>query len=91
MATAKKTVKKSSSAKSKQAPMRSFQPSPEQTPFFHFRITQQTAYWLILCLLILALGVWVITLSVKVQTLYDEIEATTTQQDVDPSPKKSSY
>jgi hypothetical protein len=56
---------------------RSFRPTKESADsFFTFRFTQQTAYWLILSLLILALGVWVMYLTVKVQSIYDEIDAT---------------
>lgn len=65
------TKKKDSTKKSH---MRSLRRSDNEGPFFTLRITQQSAYWLILCLLILALGVWVITLSVKVHTIYDQVE-----------------
>jgi hypothetical protein len=44
-------------------------------PFFTFRFTQQTVYWLILSLLVLGLGIWVMMLSVKVNQIYDDIDA----------------
>lgn len=59
--------------------MRSLRRSEEETPFMTFRITQQSVYWLILSLLVLALGIWVITLSVKVQDLYDQIETSSSE------------
>jgi len=68
--------------------IRSFRRSPEELPFFQFRITQQSVYWLILCLLILGLGIWVVTLSVKVQSLYDQIETSSMQTET-PSNVKS--
>lgn len=88
MAKAKTATKKSSSSKSKEAPMRSFHRSPDQPPFFSYRITQQSIYWLILCLLVLALGIWVITLSVRVQSLYDQVETTSSQLNSSPSTKE---
>lgn len=81
MAKAKTATKKSSSSKPKQVPMRSFHRSPDQPPFFNYRITQQSVYWLILCLLVLALGIWVVTLSVRVQSLYDQVETSSQQLD----------
>lgn len=68
--------------------IRSFRRSPEEPPFFQFRITQQSVYWLILCLLVLGLGVWVVTLSVKVQSLYDQIETSSVQTETPSSVKE---
>jgi hypothetical protein len=76
MATTKKPPTTKSTRKSaKHAPMRSFELAKSSTPFFTFRITHQTFYWVILCGLVLALGVWVIVLNNRVQDLYDQIEA----------------
>jgi hypothetical protein len=68
------TKKKISTVKSKKPHMRSLRRSDNEGPFFTLRVTQQSAYWLILCLLVLALGVWVISLSVKVHTIYDQVD-----------------
>lgn len=65
--TAKKTTKKAAS-------QRSFVRSPEMVPFMTFKATHQTAYWLIICLLVLAIGVWVISLTIKVHNLYDKVQ-----------------
>ena len=86
MATAKKpTVPKKktriSSTKHSQ-PMRSFVLAKDTPPFFIFRITHQTFYWLLLCGIILALGIWVIALNVKVQMLYDSVDRTTSDMEV---------
>lgn len=43
--------------------------------FFSVRITDQTVYWAILCFIVLALGIWVVTIDDKVQRLYDQIDA----------------
>lgn len=66
MAKTKKTTKP--------AAPRSLRRSTDNTPFFTFRITQQTIYWLILSILVLALGIWITYLNIKVQTIYDHIE-----------------
>ena len=79
------TTKKKSSTTHKQSGERSLARSSSDTPFFTFRITQQSIYWLILCLLVLALGVWVITLSVKVQQIYDQVDASGTPTQVEHS------
>ncbi len=44
--------------------------------FFTFRITHQTLYWLVLAVIVLLLGVWVTSISIKVQDIYDQIDAT---------------
>ena len=85
MVTRKKTVKKSAAkvahkpattpSKSKVTPMRSFAPARATEPFFTFRITHQTLYWTILAVLVLALGLWVISINDKVQRIYDQIDA----------------
>lgn len=54
---------------------RSFKAAKESEPFFVFRFNHQTAYWLVLCGIILALGIWVMYLTVKVQSIYDQIDA----------------
>lgn len=60
----------------KNSDMKSFHRSPAPTPFFTFQLTKQTLYWGILCGIVLALGVWVMSLNVQVQKIYDQIDAT---------------
>lgn len=69
MATAKKTTKKAA-----HKGYRSFKKAKRAEPFFTFKFTQQTVYWIILGLLVIALGAWVMTLNMKVQAIYDKIE-----------------
>lgn len=73
MATAKRRVKKSASSSAKSEHMRSFRRYPNEEPFFVIRINHQTFYWLIIGALILALGLWTIFLSARVQTIYDQL------------------
>lgn len=47
--------------------------------FFSAKITDQTVYWAILGFLVLAIGIWVITINDKVQYLYDQIDAQNAQ------------
>lgn len=73
MAIAKQKSKKSVSRPVKSDQMRSFRRYPNEEPFFVIRISQQTFYWLIISALILALGIWTVLLSTKVQTIYDQL------------------
>ena len=59
---------------SKQPSMRSFKRSPEPHPFMTWKATHQTVYWLIICLFTLGIGIWMISLNIKVQKIYDEAE-----------------
>lgn len=74
MVTAKKKPAKRSLKKSET--MKSFVLAKNPPSFFKFQLTHQTVYWTLLSLLILGLGIWVITLNVRVQQLYDYIELT---------------
>ena len=52
---------------------RSFRRAPSED-FFTFRITHQTLYWTILAVIVLALGIWVIYINDRVQSIYDQID-----------------
>lgn len=76
--TARKTAPKKSAPKKHQAAAAiSFRPAKEQTPFLSFSFTVQSLYWLILSVLVLALGAWVMYLNVKIQDIYDQVEINT--------------
>lgn len=64
MATKKKSA-------SKTTPLRSFKRSPNNTPFYTFQFTQQSVYWVVITFLILAIGAWVLYLTVKIERVYD--------------------
>lgn len=72
MATAKRKTKTTSKL-AKAEVMRSFRRYPNEEPFFIIRINHQTFYWLIICALVLALGIWAVLLSTKVQVIYDQL------------------
>lgn len=65
---------KKSSAKTSSERMRSFKVAKPDRPFMSFKLTHQTFYWVLISLLVLALGAWVTVLTIKVQSLYDRIE-----------------
>jgi len=50
--------------------------------FISFQFTQQSVYWIILSALVLALGAWVMYLTVKVNKIYDDMDSVTTQNSV---------
>lgn len=72
--TVKRVAKPAAAAKSEE--MRSFAPARSTEPFFTFRISHQTLYWLLLAIVVLALGVWVVNINDKVQRIYDQIDQT---------------
>lgn len=66
--------------RTKKAPtMKSFRASRRVEPFMTFRVSNQTAYWLVLAVLVVALGVWVTSISIRVQDIYDQIDTTNSQ------------
>ena len=75
---------------SKASTVRSFAPAPASEPFLTFRLTHQTLYWSILSALVLGLGIWVTVISVRVQHIYDSIDATNAQADALVIPLKNS-
>lgn len=101
MATAKKAGKKTAATKAPSRPvsktsvkrvskatpvkMRSFVPTKQAEPFFTFRISHQTLYWLILAFIVLLLGLWVIGINDKVQRIYDQIDTTNAATDSIPT------
>lgn len=66
--------KKKQTTKAKPSEMRSFVRSPGPKPFVTFKFTQQTVYWLIIGALILGFGIWVMYLTIRVHSQYDDIE-----------------
>jgi hypothetical protein len=69
--------RKTTSKKTKVVAPQSFRPYNDKTPFMTFKFTQQSIYWLILSVLVIALGAWVMYLNVKIQNLYDQVEINT--------------
>lgn len=75
--TTPKTTRKPAAKKQAAAVVQSFRPAKEKVPFMTFNFTIQSAYWLILSGLVLALGAWVMHLNVQIQEIYDQVEINT--------------
>lgn len=72
---ATKAKSKAASAKKPAvATLQSLRPSRPTEPFFTFKITRQTVYWLILSVIVIALAAWVLQLNARIQSIYDQIE-----------------
>lgn len=71
------TTRKTTAKKPKTVPAQSFRRYNDATPFMTFKFTQQSLYWLILSVIVLALGAWVMYLNVQIQNLYDQVEINT--------------
>lgn len=76
-ATKAATSRKATAKKPKITPAQSFRRYDDTTPFMTFKFTQQSLYWLILSIVVLALGAWVMYLNVQIQNLYDQVEINT--------------
>lgn len=53
---------------------KSFKVTRDHKNFFTFKFTDQTVYWLVFTLAILALGLWIVNLQLKVNEIYDKID-----------------
>lgn len=67
-----KTTSRSTKA-SKAPELQSFRVSPSTQPFFTFKITKQTVYWIFLLLVIVGLQLWIIKLQLDIATLSDTL------------------
>ena len=76
-------------AKASEQALRSFRRSPSAEPFFTIRINHQTLYWLILAAVVIGLAIWVLSISMKVQSIYDQIDVQEREtQSLDIAPKR---
>lgn len=75
---ASKPIAKSSAPKkavaSRATKMQSLKLAPETEDFMSLKVSMQTAYWVILCLLSLAFALWILTVQADINNLYDQIE-----------------
>lgn len=63
------------------ATAKSFRRAQPDRPFLSFSPSIQTFYWLVLAGLVLTLAMWVASISMHVQRLYDEIDQLNAQSD----------
>lgn len=84
MATKKRPAKKTPAKRASKKELRSFKVGQTKQPFMSFRITDQTVYWAVIGILVIALGVWVTYLQVKINEIYDQVDANTYEIDLLP-------
>ncbi len=85
----RKSTNKPAAKKQKIVAEQSFRPTKDSTPFMTFQFTRQSIYWLILSVLVLALGAWVMYLNVKIQDIYDQVELNTYLHETYTLPEKA--
>jgi hypothetical protein len=66
-----KTRAKSAPKKQKVVKMESFKVAPQAPPFFTFRVTRQTLYWVVISLLIMSLFFWVLSIQLEILRIID--------------------
>lgn len=103
MATTKKAPTKKSSttqSRAKKAPavkkttakrpttVRRATPAAPRASFMTLTPTVETVYWAILGGLVIVLAIWVATLTIQVQNIYNQIEITNAQNSINIVPKK---
>lgn len=91
MATKKSPAKKAPAKKSAKGKKRSdsyvsFKLQPNERPFIQFELSRQTAYWTLISILILSLGLYVIYLQSEVSYIYDQVNTSALESDVEVKP-----
>ena len=55
--------------------VKSFRVTKDDTPFFTFKLTRQTVYWLALSAVVIAFTLWILKLQSDIQDIYNSIDA----------------
>jgi hypothetical protein len=86
----KRPAKKTKSKTSKQQAMPLVRLESEAEPFMTMRVNRETFYWVILGLVVVLFASWIMKLQSDVQSIYDQVDAQSSQADVvvKPSSKK---
>jgi len=78
----KKTAVKKPRAKARASEVRSFHVAPVDRGFWSFGFTQQSLYWVIIGAAVLSVGIYVASLQVKINSLYDLVDANSVQSEL---------
>ena len=70
---AKKAPAKKTTSKKKSAEYATLKLAPEKTPFFTFKVTDQTIYWLVLSVVVFLLALWVLHLHLELLEIINSI------------------
>ncbi|MDB5177705.1 MAG: hypothetical protein JWO61_88 [Candidatus Saccharibacteria bacterium] len=81
----KKASPKKRSSTSKASSVRSFHVAPPDRPFWTFLFTTQSFYWVLIGASVLAVGIYVATLQIRINSLYDQIDMNSAQSQVNES------
>ena len=77
--TSKKTSTKKPAHKAKASKVRSFHVAPPDRPFWTFIFTVQSVYWVLIGAAVLAVGIYVASLQIRVNHLYDQVDVNSSQ------------
>jgi len=78
----KKTTVKKPRAYAKSTSVKSFHVAPRQQDFWALNFTQQSLYWVIIGAAVLAVAIYVATLQIKINELYDQVDANSLQSEL---------
>lgn len=75
-----KKITKTTKVAKKSSP-RSFRVHEENTEFMKPTFTIETIYWIVLSMAVIALGFWIATLQMRINSIYDQIEVNQAQSE----------
>jgi len=75
----KKTAAKRTHSKTKSTTVRSFHVAPRDRPFWTFLFTTQSFYWVLIGAAVLAVGIYVASLQIRINSLYDQVDTNSVQ------------
>lgn len=78
----KKTVPKIRSSAVKSSKVRSFHVASPDRPFWSFVFTTQSFYWVLIGTSVIAVGIYVATLQIRVNSLYDQLDMNSSQIEI---------
>lgn len=81
----KKTTPKKRNSVTKTAKVRSFHIAPRDEPFWSFIFTTQSFYWVLIGASVIAVGLYVTTLQIRVNSLYDQLDVSSAQSQMNES------
>lgn len=76
-----KTTKSTKSSATQSSSPRSFRLERSQVDFMKPAFTIETIYWILLSMAVLALGIWIATLQMRINAIYDQIEVNQAQSE----------
>lgn len=78
----KKSAPKKRSSVTKASKVRSFHVAQSDRPFWSFIFTTQSFYWVLIGASVIAVGIYVATLQIRVNSLYDQLDVNSAQSEM---------